>query len=131
MSWWRVATNPHVVRAGGIWAVFKQVRLAYRLLRDERVPMLTKMVLPATLLYLASPLDLLPDLIPIVGQVDDIGLVILGLIAFVKLCPQSLVAEHEASLDGNETTTESRASGARRDEPVDVRYEWVDERPRR
>ena len=130
MHWWRIASNPHVVRAGGIWAVFKQLRLAYRLLRDERVPMLTKMVLPATRVYLASPLDVLPDLIPIVGQVDDIGLVILGLIAFVKLCPQGLVAEHEAELDGNEPTTKTGAR-SRPDEPVDVRYEWVDERPRR
>ncbi len=130
MRWWQFGKNPSVAQAGGLMAVFKQARLAYRLLRDERVPMVAKMVLPATLVYLASPIDLIPDLIPLLGQVDDIGLLILGLVAFIKLCPQHLVSEHEASLDGKPAPAPSGARH-RPDEPVDVRYEWVDGRPAR
>jgi uncharacterized membrane protein YkvA (DUF1232 family) len=78
--------------------------------------------------YLASPLDLMPDLIPLVGQVDDIGLLVLSVFAFIKLCPQHLVDEHEAALEG----AESPAPGAaRREDPVDARYRWVDGQPTR
>ena len=130
MRWWRIATHPSVVKAGGIWTIFKQVRLAYRLLRDERVPVVAKLVLPAALVYLASPIDLIPDLIPLLGQVDDIGLLILSLVAFIRLCPRHLVDEHEAELDGQPAEPRSRQR-ARPDEPVDVRYEWVEGRARR
>jgi uncharacterized membrane protein YkvA (DUF1232 family) len=128
MRWWRFATHPAVMRAGGLWALLKQGRLAYRLLRDERVPMMAKLVVPATLLYFVSPLDLIPDVIPILGQVDDVGILVLGLMAFIKLCPQHLVAEHEAALDGKPASGEPHA---RWDDTVDARYRWVDEQPRR
>src|SRR5436305_14873331 len=97
MRWWRFAAHPAVMRAGGLWALLRQGRLAFRLLRDERVPMMAKLVVPAALLYVASPLDLIPDLIPVLGQIDDIGIVVLGIVAFIKLCPGHLVAEHEAA----------------------------------
>ena len=58
MRWWRLATHPAVIRAGGLWALFRQARLAFRLPRDERVPTMAKLVVPAALLYLASPLDI-------------------------------------------------------------------------
>src|SRR5205085_9713421 len=65
MRWrWWFAGHPAVVRAGGVWAVLRQARLAFRLLCDERVPTATKLIIPATLLYLISPLDLIPDIIP-------------------------------------------------------------------
>lgn len=128
MRWWRFATHPAVMRAGGLWALFRQARLAFRLLRDERVPTMAKLVLPAALLYVVSPLDLVPDLIPLVGQVDDIGIVVLSVLAFIKLCPQHLVVEHEAALDGQEA---SASGSTRRDDTVDARYRWVDDRPSR
>ncbi|HLH23988.1 MAG TPA: DUF1232 domain-containing protein [Chloroflexota bacterium] len=128
MRWWRFATHPAVVRAGGLWALFRRGRLAYRLLRDERVPTMAKLVLPAALLYVVSPLNLIPNLIPIVGEVDDIGILVLGVLAFIKLCPRHLVVEHEAALDGQPVAD---AGPIPRDEPVNARYRWVDEQPGR
>ena len=60
---------------------------------------MVKLVVPAAMLYAVSPLDLVPDLIPLVGQVDDLGVVVLAVMAFIKLCPRHLVDEHEATLD--------------------------------
>jgi uncharacterized membrane protein YkvA (DUF1232 family) len=126
MNWrWWLAGHPAVVRAGGVWAVLRQARLAFRLLRDERVPTAVKLVIPATLLYLISPLDLVPDLIPVVGQVDDVMLLLLGVVAFIKLCPAWLVAEHEGSIAGEEVPP--RAPTANSD-PIDASYQWVDSR---
>jgi uncharacterized membrane protein YkvA (DUF1232 family) len=128
MQWWRFATHPAIMRAGGLWAVFRHARLAFRLLRDDRVPTMAKLVVPAALMYVASPLDLIPDIIPVLGQVDDIGILVLGVLAFIKLCPRHLVVEHEAALDGEATPD---PGPTHREEPVDARYRWVDGQPSR
>ncbi len=128
MRWWRIATHPAVLRAGGLWALLGRVRLALALLTDDRVPVATKLVLPAALLYLLSPVDVLPDLFPLLGQVDDLGIVILALLAFIRLCPRAVVAEHEARLRG---AGRSPGAGRRAGEPIDAAYRWVDERPGR
>jgi uncharacterized membrane protein YkvA (DUF1232 family) len=125
MRWWRLGTHPSIARAGGLWAVLRQARLAYRLFRDERVPTIAKLVVPAALVYVISPLDIVPDIFPIVGQVDDLGVLLLAVAAFVKLCPPHLVEEHEATLEGRPAPSR----GA--DEPIDARYRWVDDRPGR
>jgi uncharacterized membrane protein YkvA (DUF1232 family) len=124
MRWWQFAGHPAVVRAGGLWAVLRHAQLAFRLLRDERVPTAVKLVIPATLLYLISPIDVMPDFLPMVGQADDLMVLLLGVLAFIKMCPAWVVAEHEASIEGRDTP----ADGGRRGEPVDAKYRWVDER---
>jgi len=60
------------------------LKLLYRLFRDSRVPMAEKAMLIGAIAYVVSPLDLIPDVIPFIGQVDDlylIGLVVLRLLA--------------------------------------------------
>ncbi len=58
-----------------------QLRLGWRLLRDERVSAL-KFALPALLaLYVVSPIDLIPDFLLGLGQIDDLGVVIAGVLA--------------------------------------------------
>jgi len=56
--------------------------LLKRLLRDDRVPRRAKVVLGLLVLYLVMPLDLVPDFIPVAGQLDDAILVAAG-IAYV------------------------------------------------
>jgi uncharacterized membrane protein YkvA (DUF1232 family) len=129
MRWrWWLAGHPAVVRAGGVWAVLKQARLAFRLLRDERVPTATKLIIPATLLYLISPLDLIPDFIPVVGQVDDVMILLLGVVAFIKLCPAWLVAEHQGFSAGAESAAGGPGVAS---EPIEASYQWVDGRSAR
>jgi uncharacterized membrane protein YkvA (DUF1232 family) len=86
-------------RVGGWRAIVAQALLAWRLVRDQRVPLLPKLILPATLLYYFSPLNLLFEWIPFVGQVDDVGVALLALGAFLKACPKHLVAEHASRLE--------------------------------
>lgn len=68
--------------------------LFWRLLRDSRVPLPAKTVLPVVGLYLLMPLDVIPDFIPVLGQLDDLLVVALGLWLFLKLCPEGIVREH-------------------------------------
>ena len=64
-----------------------QLRLGWRLLRDERVSAL-KFALPALLaLYLVSPVDVIPDILLGPGQMDDLGIVIAGVLLIARVIP--------------------------------------------
>ena len=86
-------------RVGGWRALLAQALLAWRLLRDSRVPIKAKLVFPLAIAYLVSPINLPITWIPIVGEVDEIGIAVLAIGAFLKLCPQHLVAEHARRLE--------------------------------
>jgi len=87
--------------AGFFGGLIRQARLAWRLLNDGRVPGWVKLVPVAGLLYLISPIDLIPDLmLPGLGEVDDIVLLLLALKMFVDLSPPSIVREHLEDLFG-------------------------------
>ena len=68
-------------------------RLYWRLFRDRRVPILPKALLLLTLVYVVSPLDLVPDFVPVIGEMDDVVVVLAGLWLFVRLCPPEVVRE--------------------------------------
>ena len=61
--------------------------------RDPRVPWYAKAVAACVVAYALSPIDLIPDFIPVLGYLDDVILVPLGIIAAVKLVPDELMEE--------------------------------------
>ncbi len=65
--------------------------------RDPRVPWYAKGVGVCVVAYALSPIDLIPDFIPVLGLVDDLVLVPLGLLLVVCLIPADLLAEHRAA----------------------------------
>jgi uncharacterized membrane protein YkvA (DUF1232 family) len=69
------------------------VVLVRRLLGDERVPRARKLLLGAMLVYLAIPIDLVPDVIPIAGQLDDAIVVVLVLRSVLRGAGAELVRE--------------------------------------
>ena len=69
-------------------------RLFAGLVRDPRVPLRAKIVLGATALYLASPIDLVPDFIPIAGSLDDAIVAAFALRFVVRASSPEIVAEH-------------------------------------
>ena len=68
-------------------------RLYWRLFRDRRVSILPKALLVLTLVYVISPFDLIPDFIPVIGEMDDLAVVLSGLWLFIRLCPPEVVRE--------------------------------------
>ena len=80
--------------AGILASIIKNTRLVWRLLRDQDVPAWLKMIPPATLLYLLFPIDFIPDPALGLGQLDDIGVILLGLKLFIELSPQEVVRHH-------------------------------------
>lgn len=70
------------------------VRLVGRCLRDKRVPIWRKSSLAGLALYLAMPFDIVPDFIPILGQADDLLLVVWVLRGFVRAVSPAVLEEH-------------------------------------
>ncbi len=70
------------------------VKLMYRLLRDPRVARADKAILAGTILYVITPLDFLPDLIPFIGQIDDIYLVAIAILRLLNRTPEEVFAQH-------------------------------------
>ena len=68
--------------------------LVSRLLRDPRVPRRRKLLLAGLVGYLALPFDLVPDLVPVAGQLDDALVVALVLRRLVRSGGEQLVREH-------------------------------------
>ena len=67
-----------------------------RLLGDPRVPRSTRILLAPAIVYLAFPLDLIPDFIPVLGQLDDLLLVPAGLWLVLRLIPPPVLADARA-----------------------------------
>jgi len=78
------------------------VRLFYRLMADERVPVLAKMVPAVGLLLMVTPPALELDMIPIVGEIDWLLIAYLFLKVFVWLCPPDVVREHVSQIGRGE-----------------------------
>jgi len=74
------------------------VRLTARLLREPTVPLLTKALPLLAATYAISPLDLVPDVFPVLGQLDDLGVMLVALEAFLKWCPVGAVDFHRAAM---------------------------------
>ncbi len=91
-----------VPQQGGMLKEFlKQAKLVGRLIGDRRVNGLLKLIPIASIIYLVSPIDLIPGLaVPLLGALDDAAVVWIGTSLFIELCPPEVVQEHRDALNG-------------------------------
>jgi len=76
------------------------------LLRDNRISRADKAILAGTILYVISPLDIIPDFIPFIGQVDDIYLIAISLLRLLNRADRETVRDHwKGSIDIKELVT--------------------------
>jgi uncharacterized membrane protein YkvA (DUF1232 family) len=76
------------------------VALVRPLVRDPRVPRRWRWALAGLLLYLVMPFDLVPDFVPVAGQLDDALLVVLALRGVLRSAGPAVVAEHWVGSQG-------------------------------
>jgi len=81
----------------------KHGKLAYCLLRDDRVPSAPKAVLLAALAVIVSPIDF-PAWIPVLGELDMLALGLLAVQTFIEACPEEVRREHLAALSAKDST---------------------------
>ncbi len=61
--------------------------------RDDRTPLMAKIVAGAVAAYALSPVDLIPDFVPVLGYLDDLIIVPLGILIAIRLIPAPLMSE--------------------------------------
>jgi uncharacterized membrane protein YkvA (DUF1232 family) len=69
----------------------------YLAARDARVPWYVKALALCVTAYAFSPIDLIPDFVPILGYLDDVVIVPLGILAVIRLIPPDIMTEHRAT----------------------------------
>jgi uncharacterized membrane protein YkvA (DUF1232 family) len=75
--------------------------------RDPRTPWYVKTLVAAVVAYAVSPIDLIPDFIPVLGQLDDLVLLPLGIALAIRLVPRAVLEEKRVQV------AERRAVGSR------------------
>lgn len=101
--------------------IMQSAQLVWRLMLDPRVPLSSKFVVPGILLYVFSPIDLVPEaLLLMLGMIDDLAVIYFGIKLFVHLCPPDVVAEHRRAL--------GMSAPASKGEYVDGTYRVVDDK---
>ncbi len=110
----------------GIWfEAWRTLRLAWRLLRDHRVSPFIKLLIPGlALVYALFPIDIAPDLLPLLGQLDDLAILILAARLLIELSPPAVVAEHEFDLYESSGRQAGESSPG---EVVDASYRVIEE----
>src|SRR5690242_35485 len=97
-----MSTSPNPSPSSGLGSfrsILENAQLVWRLLQDDRVSTVLKVAIPlAVAIYFISPLDLIPDFIPVLGQLDDIGVIVLGMTLLINLAPRDVVNEHRLAL---------------------------------
>ena len=123
-------------RRGGRQAVIRGIllllqmtgvpRLIFRLMLDRRVPVGLKLILPTALVYLISPIDIVPDILPALGRLDDVLVLLISLVAFLGMAPRDVVAEHLGGPKARERDSRPKKN------VIEGKYRFVDdEEPRR
>ena len=94
----KVDSDDTSLLVGWMQDFIRQGRLAWRLFWDDRVPLWTKLIPPAALAYVLFPVDIIPDMLPAAGQLDDIAVLVLGIKLFIEMAPPEVAREHLRAL---------------------------------
>ena len=109
-------------KAGVLTEILHNAQLAWHLLLDRRVGLLLKLIIPGLMLgYLIFPVDLFPDFIPLLGQLDDLAILALGIKIFIEVCPKDIVREYR----GEARSTSSSAEPNGNEDAIDADYRVV------
>jgi uncharacterized membrane protein YkvA (DUF1232 family) len=94
--WWKIYTSDEKKLARRIAKLdFRdKLSLAGSVFTDSRIPVVTRIVAVALVLYLASPVDLIPDFIPVVGLLDDLLIVMIGAGFVLRTIPRHVIEDH-------------------------------------
>ena len=76
-----------------------EAHAVYLAVRDPRTPLAARLFGLLVAAYALSPIDLIPDFIPVLGLIDDLVLLPLGVWLFVRLVPEPLFHEHRAAAE--------------------------------
>ena len=76
---------------------FSRLRLLFRLVRDPQTPWTAKLAASLCISYVVSPIQLIPNFIPVIGQMDDVVAIWLAMKAIQRCTPSAILAKHTAT----------------------------------
>lgn len=82
-----------------LWTARDRLKLAFAIIKDDRVPIWQKSIPILAIMYIFSPFNLVSFAIPLVGQIDDVFIVILAFELLERTVDDRILKEHQASLD--------------------------------
>jgi len=100
-------------------------RLVYRLLVDRRVPLLLKLMLVAAVAYILLPIDVVPDIVPVLGRIDDALVLVLSIALFLGMAPREVVTEHLRG--GNPDASDPGPQSGPDQSVIDGEYHVIDD----
>lgn len=114
-------------QVGLIIGFLRQLHLAWKLLFDRRVPRGPKLIWIGTWAYVLSPIDLLPDVVLGLGQLDDLVVLLAGTEWFISSCPPDVVAEHRRSIAGQPPTSTATGRENKDDQTIEAEFHVIRE----
>lgn len=85
-------------------SVRRDVHALYLARRDPRIPWYVRLLAVAIIAYALSPIDLIPDFIPVLGYLDDLIIVPVGVLLLVKMIPSDLLDEYRLKAEDRNFT---------------------------
>jgi uncharacterized membrane protein YkvA (DUF1232 family) len=82
--------------------------MLYLAYKDPRIPWYAKVIIVATVAYSLSPIDLIPDFIPIIGYLDDLFIVPVGIALSIKMIPKEVLEEYRQKAKAEPISTKSK-----------------------
>jgi uncharacterized membrane protein YkvA (DUF1232 family) len=110
---------------GELW---RQVRLVFYLIKDRDVPIYLKVLPFLGIFYILFPIDFITDFVPVLGQLDDLTVLVIGLKVFIEMAPAQVVERYLSQMRGDATgaVIEGQASDVTA-APILIEGEIVDE----
>lgn len=81
-----------------LWRLLNSARLLGRLMREPRVSLVIKAIPVMAGLYILTPVDFVPDIVPFLGQIDDLVIAVVAVEVFFRLCPRDVTAHHQHAI---------------------------------
>ena len=102
---------PTLVQSARQWArqVKRDTYALYLATHDRRTPWYAKLFAACVVAYAFSPIDLIPDFIPVLGYLDDVIIVPLGIVLALRLIPPDVMAKCRAAADANRPSSKPRS----------------------
>lgn len=94
------------------WAIKRDTYVVYLACRDPRTPWYAKVFAGGVVAYALSPIDLIPDFIPVLGYLDDLILVPLGIVLALKMIPEPVLLDCRARAQAASAKPTNRKAAA-------------------
>ncbi len=99
------STDDKLKDVGFLGELWQQIRLVFYLVKDRDVPIYLKVLPFLGVLYTLFPIDIITDVVPVLGQLDDLTVLLIGAKVFIEMAPPQVVARYLDQMRGDKMAT--------------------------